>query len=200
MPKPMWRIWMYRKMSIFLWKIIAVTGRFRVRSMLNEQFVTTKKVAHPTLSCRDPRGWIIPSGRPQASWSRQVVSYLRDTGMAGLASAWTMARRRPKEYRRKLDATTRCSGECPHTCTDLTYMTFQAGEPEQQDKLINLSSLSYTERPRGMPWTHHFDSVDRSNLIQTVMPVLFSLLVQFQHIVYRIIKERRNRRQYYRHE
>ena len=36
-------------------------------------------------------------------------------GMAGLASAWAMARRRPKEYRRKVDAATRCSGVCPHT-------------------------------------------------------------------------------------
>ena len=44
----------------------------------------------------------------------QVESYLRDTGMAGLASAWAMARRRPKEHRRKVDAATRCSGVCPH--------------------------------------------------------------------------------------
>ena len=33
--------------------------------------------------------------------------------MAGLASAWAMARRRPKEYRRKKDAATRGSGLCP---------------------------------------------------------------------------------------
>ena len=57
----------------------------------------------------------MPRGRPQASWLRQAESYLRDTGMAGLASAWAMARRRPKEYRRKVDAATRCSGVCPHT-------------------------------------------------------------------------------------
>ena len=30
--------------------------------------------------------------------------------MAGLASVWAMARRRPKEYRRKMDAATRCFG------------------------------------------------------------------------------------------
>ena len=53
--------------------------------------------------------------RPHASWLRQVESYLKDTDMAGLASAWAMARRRPKEYRRKVDAATRCSGVCPHT-------------------------------------------------------------------------------------
>ena len=52
-------------------------------------------------------------GRPQASRLRQVVSYLNDTVMVGLASAWAMARRRPREYRRKLDAATRYSGVCP---------------------------------------------------------------------------------------
>ena len=54
-------------------------------------------------------------GREQASCLRQVESYLKYAGMAGLASAWVMARRRPKEYRRKVDAATRCSGVCPHT-------------------------------------------------------------------------------------
>ena len=67
------------------------------------------------LFCRDPRGWSMPSGRPHASWLRKVVSYLKDADIAGLASAWAMARRRPKEYRRKVDAATRCSGVCPHT-------------------------------------------------------------------------------------
>ena len=51
----------------------------------------------------------------RASWLRKVESYLKDTGMAGLAPAWAMARRRPKEYRRKVDAATRCSGVCPYT-------------------------------------------------------------------------------------
>ena len=31
----------------------------------------------------------------------------------GPASAWAMARWRPKEYRRKVDGATRCSGVCP---------------------------------------------------------------------------------------
>ena len=35
--------------------------------------------------------------------------------MTGSASTWAMARRRPKEYRRKVDAATRCSGVCPYT-------------------------------------------------------------------------------------
>ena len=67
------------------------------------------------LSCRDPRGGTMPRGRPQASWLRYVESCLRDTGLAGLTSAWTTARRRPKDYRCKVDAATRCSGVCPHT-------------------------------------------------------------------------------------
>ena len=45
----------------------------------------------------------------------QTEAYLKDTGMAGLASAWAIARRSPREYRRKVDAATRCSGVCPHT-------------------------------------------------------------------------------------
>ena len=48
-------------------------------------------------------------------WLRKVESYLKDAGLAGLAYALAMARRRPKEYRRKVDAATRCSGVCPHT-------------------------------------------------------------------------------------
>ena len=69
-------------------------------------------------------GWTMPRGRPQASWLRQVESYLshmgmadpvclgdgqtkaylKDMGMTGLASVWVMARRRTKEYRRKVNA------------------------------------------------------------------------------------------------
>ena len=45
----------------------------------------------------------------------QTEAYLENAGMAGLASAWATARRRPKEYRHKVDAATRCSGVCPHT-------------------------------------------------------------------------------------
>ena len=57
----------------------------------------------------------MPRGCPHASWLRQLEFYLEDTGMAGLASAWAMARRRPMEYRRKVDVATRCSVVCPHT-------------------------------------------------------------------------------------
>ena len=57
----------------------------------------------------------MPTGCPHAPWLRQVESYLKDTGVAGLVSVWAMARRRPREFRRKVDAATRCSGVCPHT-------------------------------------------------------------------------------------
>ena len=60
----------------------------------------------------------MPRGRPHASWLRQVESYLKDKDMAALASAWAMARRRPREYRRKVDAATRCSGVCSHIRPD----------------------------------------------------------------------------------
>ena len=45
----------------------------------------------------------------------KTEAYLKDMNMAGLASAWAMARHRPEEYRRKVDVATRCSGVCPHT-------------------------------------------------------------------------------------
>ena len=48
----------------------------------------------------------------------QTEAYLKDTGMTGLTSAWAMAGQRPEEYRRKVDAATRCSGVCP--ISDLT--------------------------------------------------------------------------------
>ena len=41
-------------------------------------------LAHRFFSCR---GWTMPRGRPQPSWLRQLEPYLKDTDMAGLASA-----------------------------------------------------------------------------------------------------------------
>ena len=59
----------------------------------------------------------MPRGRPQASRLRQVETYFRNKGMAGLATAWAMARRMPKNCR-KVDASMVwgircCSGVCP---------------------------------------------------------------------------------------
>ena len=49
----------------------------------------------PPYSCRNPSGWIMQSGRPNASWLRQVESHLRDLCMTVQASASTMPRRKP---------------------------------------------------------------------------------------------------------
>ena len=40
----------------------------------------------------------------------QTEACLKDMDMTGLASAWAMDRWRTKEYRRRVDAATRCSG------------------------------------------------------------------------------------------
>ena len=70
--------------------------------------------AHQILSARESREWRRPMGRPRASWLQQVDRNLKEMGM-GQASAWGMARRRPLEDRRKVDAVTRCSGVCSRT-------------------------------------------------------------------------------------
>ena len=96
--------------------------------------------AHQILSCRDPRG------RPHTSWLRQVESYLKDMGKMGLASAWAMARR-PKEYRRKKAAATRCSSVCPHTRPDcrgneewIPKLTLTSLHSRESEKAGNISS------------------------------------------------------------
>ena len=68
--------------------------------------------ARQILSAREPREWRRPMGRLRALWLQQVDQHLMGMGQA---SAWGMARRRPLEYRRKVDAATRCSGACSHT-------------------------------------------------------------------------------------
>ena len=70
--------------------------------------------AHQILSVREPREWRRPMGRPHASWLQQVDRHLKEMGL-GQASAWGMARQRPLEYQRKVDAATRCSDACSHT-------------------------------------------------------------------------------------
>ena len=47
-------------------------------------------------------------GQPHASWLQQVDQHVKEMVM-GLESAWGMARQRPLEYRRKVDAATCCS-------------------------------------------------------------------------------------------
>ena len=50
----------------------------------------------------------------------QTKTYLKDMDMTGLGSAWAMARWRPKEYRHKVNAATRCSGVWSHTSPELS--------------------------------------------------------------------------------
>ena len=71
----------------------------------------------------DPAGWILfarepagrtrPVGRPHDTWLRQMDRHFAGAGM-GRVAAWRMAIRRPKEYRSKVDAATRCCGACSH--------------------------------------------------------------------------------------
>ena len=75
--------------------------------------------AHQILSVRELREWRRPMGQPRALWLQQVDQHLKEMGM-GQASAWGMARRRPLEYRWKVDAATRCSAHAP--IPDLTYL------------------------------------------------------------------------------
>ena len=67
-----------------------------------------------SLNLMDTRTVLEPKGKWIYSGT-SLEAYLKDMGMTGLASAWATARRRPKDYRRKLDAATRCSGVRPHT-------------------------------------------------------------------------------------
>ena len=69
--------------------------------------------AHQILSYREPNEWTMPKCRQQASLL-QLESYLRNTGMAGPASALAMGRRRPKKCRCNVHAATRYADLCSH--------------------------------------------------------------------------------------
>ena len=62
--------------------------------------------AHQIFSVRESREWRRPMGRPLASWLQQVDQHLKEMEI-GQAFAWRMARQRPLESRRKVDAATR---------------------------------------------------------------------------------------------
>ena len=70
--------------------------------------------SHQIPSARESCEWRRPMGQPRASWLQQVDRHLKEIGIAQ-ASAWGMARRRPLEYRRKVDTATRSSGTCSPT-------------------------------------------------------------------------------------
>ena len=69
--------------------------------------------AHRILSARDPVGWARLRGRPGATWLSQLDGNLGDA--MGPAQAWTTARRRPGEWKRRVDAAKCHPGACPHT-------------------------------------------------------------------------------------
>ena len=62
---------------------------------------------------REPAGRTHPVGRPHDTWLRQMDRHFAGAGI-GRVAAWRMAIRRPKEYRSKVDAATRCRGACSH--------------------------------------------------------------------------------------
>ena len=79
--------------------------------------------AHRILSCRNPRGWTMPSGFLHASRLRQRQAHLGDIDVIGLclgnsqrlSFGLATVRRTPKEKRGKLDEATRCSVVIFHT-------------------------------------------------------------------------------------
>ena len=120
--------------------------------------------------------------------------------MTGLASAWAMARRRSKEYRRKVDAATRCSGVCPHTCPELCTCgasfslgkvalatgAFSATRAPSDLQVVSLAGLScsgshYLGRRSSeaiSSWTIHFSvdewmvEMNRSSYFISLRPVM----------------------------
>ena len=72
---------------------------------------TDSDPAHQILSAREPHEWRGPMGQLCASWLQEVDQHLKEMGMSQ-AFAWEMARRRPLEYRWKVDAAMCCSGAC----------------------------------------------------------------------------------------
>ena len=77
-------------------------------------------------------------------------SPMKDKDMVGLVSAWAMAKRGPKEYRRNVDAAMRHSGVCPHTWPDLepcdSNRQFEMGvmvsksSPSNRDAILVISN------------------------------------------------------------
>ena len=93
---------------IVLWRKLRISAHPRACGA-----ASCKDLAHRILCFPNPvfsgsGGGTMPRCRPHASWFRQVQFYLKDMGVAGLASAWMMAVHTQK-YCRKMYAATRCS-------------------------------------------------------------------------------------------
>ena len=70
--------------------------------------------AYRILLARDPLGWGRPTGRPRASWLRQLGVHMEGWAM-GPAQARTIARRKPDQWRKRVDAAKCRRGTCSHT-------------------------------------------------------------------------------------
>ena len=66
------------------------------------------------LSAQEPVQWTRLRGRPRATWLSEVDHSFQKVGI-GRVAAWRMASRRPKEYRKKVDAATRHCSACSPT-------------------------------------------------------------------------------------
>ena len=66
------------------------------------------------LSYRKPRHWTGHQGGQRPTWLSEVDHKFGELGM-GQVAAWRMASRRPREYRKKVDAATRYCSACSPT-------------------------------------------------------------------------------------
>ena len=74
----------------------------------------------------------------------QIAFYLKDMGITGLAPALVMARQRRDEYRRKVEAATRCSGYAPIPERNFLYALL-CGELIKNEPVITI--LRTTMKP-----------------------------------------------------
>ena len=74
----------------------------------------TSDPAYQILTCKDPRGWTRPRGRPRASWLRQLGTYMNEWSI-GPAHARTIARSKPREWSKRVGAAKCRRGTCSRT-------------------------------------------------------------------------------------
>ena len=69
--------------------------------------------AHRVVSVRDNPGWRRPRGRPRNSWLKQVDETCQDVFGVGRVTSWGLARRAPRQYRRRVSEATRPPAYAP---------------------------------------------------------------------------------------
>ena len=97
-------------------KVSCMIRQRRLRTYGHLARFSDDDLAHRILKARDPVGWARPAGRPKNTWLRQLQDKDLE-GIMGPAQAWTVARRRPQEWGRRVSATKCRSGACPHDMT-----------------------------------------------------------------------------------